>query len=113
MEALIKGRQEGKTTALMEWVMGGHKIHRYPGWSRIAIVIDMSMYEFVKGQWWGRMEDFSHRVFLWDEFSGNQNFWGSGTEVRIDNLDLLLMRIIPGVKVTGFTMTGELWKMTE
>ena len=38
LQALIAERQEGKTTQLIEWLLGGQLIDMWPSWSRVLIV---------------------------------------------------------------------------
>lgn len=36
---LVLDRQQGKTTWAIRWLMDGHKVEGWPGWSRILIVM--------------------------------------------------------------------------
>jgi hypothetical protein len=38
LQALIAERAEGKTTQLVEWLLGGEAIDKWPSWSRVLIV---------------------------------------------------------------------------
>lgn len=35
---VVADRQQGKTTALMEWLAAGHPVDGWPGWSRLVVV---------------------------------------------------------------------------
>lgn len=37
MKVMVKDRGEGKTTALIDWVLRGHPIEGKPGWSRLLL----------------------------------------------------------------------------
>lgn len=109
VKVLITGRGEGKTTKLMEWVKGGTKVKDYPGWSRVAVVITMRLYLDVKRQYWSDLEDFDHRVYLIDEFVHGR-FVSRETVYRIDNFELLFLKIFRVPHLDGFTMTAEPWE---
>lgn len=34
---MVTGRQGGKTAAMIQWLLAGHSIDRYPGWSRVIL----------------------------------------------------------------------------
>lgn len=38
MIVITDGRQTGRTTALLRWLIGGHPVDGWPGWSRVLIV---------------------------------------------------------------------------
>lgn len=38
LRVALAGRREGKTTRLIEWLLGGEPIDRWPSWSRVLIV---------------------------------------------------------------------------
>jgi len=37
MQVLVKGRAEGKTTALVKWLLEGREQEGYPAWSRVIV----------------------------------------------------------------------------
>lgn len=37
LKLIVSGRNEGKTTALIAWLLRGHPIDNYPGWSRVIV----------------------------------------------------------------------------
>jgi len=93
----------------MDWVKGGVQCEGYPGWSRVAVVINRQRHDRLKHQYWGEMEDFDHRVYTLREvqtghFPGQYN-----TAYRLDDLDDFLFEFFPGLKIDGFTMTGSPW----
>ena len=38
MIVIVGDRQTGRTTALLRWLIGGHPVDGWPGWSRVLIV---------------------------------------------------------------------------
>lgn len=108
MRVLIAGRQEGKTTQLMNWVKDGVMVAGYPGWSRVAIVPNRQRHDYVKSIYWNLIEDFDHRVYtLLDIQEGL--FPSRNTSYRVDDLDEILPAFFPGIILEGFTITAENW----
>ena len=115
MHVLIAGRQEGKTTKLMEWVKGGVRIDPYPGWSRVAIVANWQRHDVLREKYWAELEDFDHRVYKFDEFKYGR-FPSTETKYRIDDLDAFLSMLFPYTQIhniDGFTITAENWDDEE
>ena len=108
MEILFTGRQEGKTTRLMNWVNDGERIEGYPGWSRVAIVPNRARHNDIKRMYWNELEDFDHRVYTLLEIQQG-HFPNRDTSYRLDDLDEFLTIFFPGIWVSGFTITGSLW----
>jgi hypothetical protein len=40
MKLIVSGRGFGKTTKMIEWLLEGHAIDHYPGWSRVIACAD-------------------------------------------------------------------------
>jgi hypothetical protein len=38
MQVVARPRQAGKTTDLVHWVLDGHELYGWPGWSRVLLV---------------------------------------------------------------------------
>lgn len=110
MHVLIAGRGEGKTTKLIEWVKGGIMIRQYPGWTRVAVVVDERSYFDLKRQYWDEIEDFDHRVYQIREFDRGRFPVNEETVYRIDDLDRLLWDFFRVPNLDGFTMTAEPWE---
>ena len=108
VKALVLHRREGKTTQLLDWVKGGVRVEGYPGWSRVAVVIDRRRHDRLKHQYWGEMEGFDHRVYTLTEIQRG-HFTGFHTAYRLDDLDAFLFNFFPGLNIDGFTMTGSTW----
>ena len=109
MKVLIAGRQEGKTTKLMNWVYGGVKVQRYPGWSRVAIVSNRLRHTHLKDEYWRQIEDFDHRVYTLDDIRDGR-FPSNETLYRLDDLDSILPMLFPNMRLDGFTITAEAWE---
>ena len=108
MHVLIAGRQEGKTTKLMAWVNEGIAVDRYPYWSRVAVVDSIQRHIQLKGEYWGKIEDFDHRVYTFDEIQEGR-FPSTETVYRIDDIDRFLPRFFPNMCLDGFTITAKQW----
>jgi hypothetical protein len=109
VKALVLHRQEGKTTQLMGWVKDGVRVEGYPGWSRVAVVIDRRRHDRLKHQYWDEMEDFDHRVYTLREIQTGRLPRMYNTAYRLDDLDAVLSYFFPGLNIDGFTMTGSTW----
>jgi hypothetical protein len=109
-EVLLRGRGGGKSTAAMRWVAEGKRVKGYPGWSRVLVVANRSMWEHLRGEWWARLEDFDHRVYTFESWRRSRGANGD-TEVRLDNAEFLLPWL-PG-RLTGVTMSATEWDVSE
>jgi hypothetical protein len=47
LRALVAERQEGKTTQLVEWLLGGEPIEAWPSWNRLLVVVNEQRYAYV------------------------------------------------------------------
>jgi len=110
LKALILHRQEGKTTQLMDWVKDGVRVEGYPGWSRVAVVIQRHRLDRLKRQYWAEMADFDHRVYTLEEVQRGHFRDQYNTAYRLDDLDAFMFYFFPGLNIDGFTMTGSLWE---
>lgn len=109
MQVLVTSRHEGKTTKLMEWVSNGTAVKEYPFWSRVVIVVDLRSYNNIKRNWWGKIDDFDHRVYTWHDIQQGR-FHSRHTEYRIDDFDAFIPLFFSGLYVGGFTMTASKWE---
>jgi hypothetical protein len=48
VSTLLGGRQEGKTTRLIEWLLQGESIEPWPGWSRVLVVTTAALIDPIK-----------------------------------------------------------------
>lgn len=106
LKILAMDRQEGKTSAAMDWLCGGERAPGYPGWSRVLIVMNRGEVERLRRAHRVLLEDFDRRVYSWDEWSRAVGV-SPETEVCIDNAELFLARI-PG-RLSMMTMTAARW----
>lgn len=93
MKFLIRDRQQGKTTDLIEWVKQGEKTNRYPGWSRILVAANMQRADQLRG---GDPTDPNHptgleyqQVFFVDELL-NAHRIDPDVELALDDADTIL-----------------------
>lgn len=110
MKILIKERGEGKTTVLMNWIKKGERVRDYPGWSRVAVILNERSYLDLKRQYWGEIEDFDHRVYQLIEFDRGRFGFREDIEYRIDDMDLFIRQFFHIPNITGFTITGSTWE---
>lgn len=112
MMLLHARRASGKTTQAMAWVSHGERIPRYPYWSRVVLVHDRNALEVVRREYWGRLEDFDHRVYDVNEWLRVQSA-DPDVELCIDNLDLFLRHFavtrLPGY-IAAATITADRWE---
>ncbi len=109
LKVMVRDRGQGKTTQLMKWVKEGVQVSGYPGWSRVAIVVNRRRHDQLKKQYWGIIEDFDHRVYALDEIQRG-HFTSPDTAYRLDDLNEMLFNFFPGLNIDGFTITGTTWE---
>jgi hypothetical protein len=105
-QVLLRGRGGGKTTEAMRWVAGGTRVPGYPGWSRVLVAANRTMFDHLRREWWGLLEDLDHRVYAYDDWVRARGV-SHGTEVRLDDAERLLPRL--PARLTGVTMSGDMW----
>ena len=106
LRVLTRDRGRGKTWNAIEWLLDGHRVRGYPGWSRVLVEPNRAMFMRVREDWWSQIEDFDHRVYTHDEWRRSRGS-SPGTEVVIDNAEYLI-GFLPG-HVVGLTMSGVPW----
>ena len=118
---IVSGRQGGKTSQLIQWVMNGRSIPEYPGWSRIivccygiqqVITITKRLREATAGypenaHTW----DLRKAVWSLQDLNGaTGRDWGN-FEIAFDDVEALLYRQLPFLGMVGLgllTITGRL-----
>jgi len=95
----------------MHWLGHGNAIVDYPGWSRVVIVADRQRHTWLKERYWGRLEDFDHRVYTLHEIQTG-HFPSRYTMYRFDDLDAVLYQCFPNLNIDGFTITADKWDQT-
>lgn len=96
MRVFVSGRRHGKTTAAIDWLLAGHRIYTYPGWSRILVCASESaLHDVVLRR--GLPHPASKCVFTIEELhSAARGAIVPGTvEYAVDDLDVLMMRLLP------------------
>jgi hypothetical protein len=114
LQLLAGDRQTGKTTAAIAWLSWGEQTRTYPGWSRILVVPTLARLDYVRLGWWGRLPDFSHRVYALQEWVNARNPDPS-VEVCLDDLDTYLATGLPriGGHIVAATITAQPWQHVE
>lgn len=107
LSLLATGRANGKTFKAIQWVLEGHEVSGYPGWSRVMIVPNLQQFEHIRKDWWEKIEDFDHRIYTAEDWRNAHNVQGS-TEVCLDNAEWFLPGM-PG-NLTHLTMTAKEWE---
>ena len=133
MQVIVRGRNEGKTTELIEWLLEGKQQEGYPGWSRAIVCTTPTMImvcdrmikerahagsirfdQMLKGANTSQAEldrivnDIRKSVWGLRDYrfnaSGMRQF-----EFAIDDAEMLLSEILVGRQPSVITMTGELY----
>lgn len=109
MRLFISGRQEGKTTRLIDWVKQGRKTQSYPGWDRIMLVPAMADADHIRRANNPHGLDY-RQVFCLAEYKAGK-FGRLPVEIGIDNVDLVLAALLDTRydRVEVATMTAEPW----
>jgi hypothetical protein len=93
----------------MEWVKEGVRVSGYPGWSRVAIVINRRRHDQLRDQYWFDLADFDHRVYTMRDIQMGR-FTSLDTAYRLDDLNEMLFNFFPGLNIDGFTITATTWE---
>jgi hypothetical protein len=122
MKVLATERQEGKTTELLRWVLGGHAISVWPSWSRVIIVdtkrealhltenhpAGIAIDGLIKQKGGPGLRKLV-LVYEQDQFAIQSRLHLAGVEVAVDNADRILHRLLH--QMPAFvTLTGEVAK---
>lgn len=99
MKIIIRGRNQGKTELLVNWVLGGRSI----GEKRVLLVCSLEELYRLRVKYGLRDEEL-YTIGQWQESSR----YGKGkVKVAIDNVELGLAQIIRNVEMISLTETGE------
>src|SRR5689334_17704505 len=115
----VGDRQTGKTTRLISWLLEGHAIESYPGWSRAIVCANrtqvLSTTQLVRRATENWEEAFDQRALtdlrkaVWsmdDLWSVMRGMKLEGFEYAIDNLEMILGKHFPGTPAI-ITLTGS------
>lgn len=112
MIVTVSGRQSGKTTKMIQWLLDGHEIEEYPGWSRVIVCISHAevvriskLVRAATADWPETRRTWDLRKAIW--FPTDTKGRNPGVEFGVDNAELFLSRLL-GFTPTKVTMTGEL-----
>ena len=89
MKIVVWGRQNGKTTAAVNWVKEGTVRKEWPGWTRTLLVPDVHAAALLRRRY-GLDEG---QVMSWHEWRGARAI-KRDVEVGIDNAEVMLAEII-------------------
>jgi len=121
MLVMVKGRREGKTTALIDWLFRGKSIPQYPGWNRIIVCTTHAMVRYTTKMVVDRVREESLsdtigvadlRKAVWSVAELQSNIRGRGElfDYAVDNVDQLLMQMLQTHKSpAAITINGEPW----
>lgn len=108
LKLIVSGRGEGKTTALVAWLLRGRPIDNYPGWSRVIVCHDKHEVDRLKREVFAAvgktrfspshvtledrgMDDLLHKtVWRYAEIPMNTLGADANFEYAIDNLDIAM-----------------------
>ena len=105
MEVVHKGRGEGKTEELVEWVKRGVATTSYPYWSRVLLVhsLDAAQRIRVQGNKYGL--DYN-QVFALREWA-NARLGILPVEIAIDNVEFLIQQAAGQSRVVVISINQE------
>lgn len=127
MQVFVSGRQTGKTTALIDWLLDGHEVDMYPYWSRVIVCVSQNAVLHTQKMLYDRTHHLlkgddtidwpihQMRKCVWHRRDlmgginrGRPRALKHQFEVAVDDLDLFMMEMF-GQPVDLATMTGELY----
>jgi hypothetical protein len=120
VKAIVGDRRSGKTTALVKWLVEGHEIPEYPGWSRVIVVATVNELKLLDSEvkQFGRKPDeewepkpYMKCVLHMREFLDNRGAFRyvrgeSRVEAAFDNLDHAFEEVL-GFRPAVVTMTAD------
>lgn len=135
MRVLVRERQEGKTTILVDWLMGGRATQGYPGWSRVIVCptneavvhTDRMLKRRMNEMQWSVSCDrclphpsadcrevharafFDARKCIWgarDLRTGLRGIAGEGIEIVVDDLHMLINHFLGWQALGGHEIAG-------
>ena len=115
---MVTGRQGGKTTAMIQWLLNGKPIDKYPYWSRVilcptheqVVYVTKRVHEVTALLDEDDQSTWDIRKAIWSLEDLNSVRKHHGTrdiEVGVDNMELIVENILNG-PIAFTTMTGKL-----
>lgn len=109
---VIADRQQGKSTALVTWLLGGHRVWGWPGWSRVLVVAHgQRAAEYIERMpqlqhelWGKRTGGLGKLVITVEEMRGLRGL-DPTVEFALDDVEALLARLLP-MPVAVLSATG-------
>lgn len=100
---LVAGRREGKTTQVILWLAGAHKVEGNPGWSRILLTFSKTEADRLRMDY----PVFARRIFSLREWTHTAaRGLGGDLEIAIDNADMILQDLVGFHRLVYATLTG-------
>jgi hypothetical protein len=100
VKVIARGRQAGKTYALVQWVREGEETDSYPGWSRVLICHSLDEAMRIHKE-----HDLDYRQVFSAAGWKNARLGRTRVEIAVDNADLVLMsyfeQSVAQISVTG------------
>lgn len=104
LNLIVSNRGEGKTTALIGWMLRGHPITGHPGWSRAIVCLDKNEVARVKREVLAvtakpsfqaslsdqQLKDLRKAVWTYAELPMNALGTSEDFEYAVDNLDIAM-----------------------
>ncbi len=102
---LVRPRRAGKTHEAIQWVLEGHRIDTYPGWSRVLIVPDMRQADELRAA--GNPHGLDYRqVYFAQEWRDARVPNRHEIQTAVDNAETMLQGMLGGTGIGLITMTG-------
>jgi hypothetical protein len=116
VSTLLAGRQEGKTTRLIEWLLQGERIDSWPSWSRVLIVAEARQIEPIRSNYTAADQQLREqgcvgglgKVVLSVGSYSLHRLRLSDVEVAVDNAEDLITQQL-GFRPDVVSMTGALF----
>lgn len=99
---LVAGRREGKTTKTIRWLLEGHAIDRYPGWSRVIVTATEHEARRLRKEYALQY----HQVYSVRDWTGRYQRGFAGVEVALEDADRILYDIVGNHRLGFVTITG-------
>lgn len=119
MKVMVTGRQGGKTSAMIQWMLNGYSINRYPYWSRVIVCPSITQAMHFAKRLREATEDFDEneswvwdlRKAVWcadDLIAVGKQYGLRDIEIGIDDAETFISRLLTGQRLSFMTLTGEL-----
>lgn len=119
MKVMVTGRQGGKTSAMIQWMLNGHSINHYPYWSRVIVCPSITQVMYFSKRLREATDDLDEderwvwdlRKAVWcvdDLVAVGKHHGIQDIEIGIDDAEMFISRLLTGQRLSFMTLTGEL-----